>query len=146
MTDRHADRAALDGLPPDARERLEAFAGALERVHVDDLPLYTARARQPGHRRATEAAALSAVEHDLSSPIEAARRALFESIFREFANAQLRVTYVGVNTAPGLGSTDERVRIMQSLADAVTAIVLWDRLDRHVRDELLGLWARLLPA
>jgi hypothetical protein len=133
------------GLPTDARTRLDEFAGALDRVHVDDLGLYAARVRQPAHRRATEAAALAAATDGLTDTVDRVRRAIFDSVLREFASAQLRVSYLGPNTAPGLGPTDERVRIMQSLGDAVAAIVLWDRLDRHHRDELLGLWARLLP-
>jgi hypothetical protein len=136
---------ALERLPADARQRLEQFAAALERVHVDDLPLYTARLREPVHRRAAEAAAVAAAEHGLTDVVEAARAALIESILREFAGAQLRVSYLGVNSVPGLGSTDDRVRMMQSLGDAVAGIVLWDRLEPHDRDELLGLWSRLLP-
>jgi hypothetical protein len=136
---------ALGRLPADARQRLQQFAAALERVHVDDLPLYTARLRQPVHRRAAEAAAVVAAEQGLTSVVEAARAALIESVLREFAHAQLRVSYVGVNSVPGLGSTEDRVRMMGSLGDAVAGIVLWDRLEPHDRDELLGLWSRLLP-
>jgi len=47
--------------------------------------------------------------------------------------------------SPGLGTTDDRVRVLRSLGDAVTALVLWDRLDDADRFELLGQWARLLP-
>ena len=45
--------------------------------------------------------------------------------------------------APNLGSVDDRVRIAESLGDAVTALVLDDRLDADVRGELLGLWSRI---
>jgi hypothetical protein len=145
MSGRTTSEGRLGGLPADARGRLDTFARALERVHVDDLSLYAARLRQPAHRRATEAAALAAAEAGLTAIVDSVRRAIFDSVLREFATAQLRVSYVGVNSAPGLGPTDERVRIMRSLGDAVAAIVLGDRLDRHHRDELLGLWARLLP-
>ncbi len=135
----------LDRLPQDARARLDGFAKALERVHVDDLPLYTNRWRQPAHRRALEAAALVARTDGLDESVEAARRALVDGILREYAVAQYRVSWIGMNTPPGLGPTDDRVRVLQSLGEAVMAIVLWERLDAADQAELLGLWARLLP-
>ena len=44
----------------------------------------------------------------------------------------------------GFGADDDRLRIMQSLADAVMAIVLGDALDESDRAELLGAWDELL--
>jgi hypothetical protein len=136
---------ALERLPQGARSRLERFSQGLERVHVDDLPLYAVRQRQPDHRRAVETAALVAHESHLEESIDAARGALVDYISRQYAGAQLRVSYVGVNAAGGLGPTDDRVRVMRSLGDAAAAIVLWDKLDEADRAELLGQWARLLP-
>jgi hypothetical protein len=135
----------FDRLPPDARERLEAFARALERVHVDDLVLHVARRRGGEHRRVVERAALLAREAALEGPIDAARGALVEAVLRELAGAQLRVGVFGINTTLNQGPTDERVRVLRSLGDAVTALVLWERLDAADRSELLGLWDRLLP-
>jgi hypothetical protein len=136
---------ALDRLPSDARARLEAFAGALERIPVADLVLYMTRPREPAHRRAVERAAVTAREAGMDEPIDAAREALAEGIIREFASGQFRVWVGGVGTAPNLGPGDERVRILRSLGDAVSALVLWDALDESDRAELLGLWSRLLP-
>ena len=95
-----------------------------------------------GHENAGDA--LERLPADARARLDQFARAL-ESVLREFAHAQLRVSYVGVNSVPGLGSTDEGVRMMRSLGDAVAGIVLWDRLAVHDRDELLGLWSRLLP-
>lgn len=136
---------ALAGLPDDARERLEAFTRALERIHVDDLPLHVARRRQPRHRRAVETAELVAIESGLDGVVRAARHAIIEGVLREFAAAQLRVSYAGLNSVGGGGPVEERVRILESLGEAVTAIVLGDRIDAADRGELLGLWERLLP-
>jgi hypothetical protein len=135
---------ALDRLP-EARARLDQFGRALERIHTDDLTLYASRQRQPDHRRAVEAAAVAARRGGLEEAVDAARHGLIDYMSRQYAAAQLRVTYVGLNTLSGLGSTDDQVRIMRSLADAATALVLWDELDEADRAELLGLWARLLP-
>jgi hypothetical protein len=135
--------AAFDRLPEDARKRLEAFGRAIDHVHVDDLALYVARVRQPRHRRAVEAAELAATEAGLAEPLRAAREMAITSLMRTFAERQLRVWIGGVNMAPTLGPTDERIRIAESIADAVTAVALDGVLDADDRAELLGLWTRL---
>jgi hypothetical protein len=135
----------LDGLPASARDRLEQFSRALERIHVDDLPLYAVRPRQPDHRRAVESAALAVRQANLDKPLEAARSVVVEYIGRAYGGAQFRASWVGLNTAPGLGPTDDRVRVMRSLGDAVLAMVAWEALEEFDREELLGAWAKLLP-
>ena len=136
---------ALDELPVAARSRLAQFTAALERVRVDDLPLHAVRPGQPDHRRAVEAAALAVHEAHLDAPLEAARSVVLEYVSRAYATAQYRASWVGMNSAPGLGPTDDRVRVMRSLGDAVTALVAWDALDDADRAELLGAWGTLLP-
>lgn len=138
-----ADRLA--GLSPNARARLEQFGSAVERVHVDDLPLYAVRTRDPGHRRAVEAAALVARERHLDDAIEAARRVIVDYVLRQYGEAQYRTGYIALNSAPGLGPTDDRVRVMRSIGEAVTALALDDALEEADRAELLGAWANLLP-
>ena len=136
---------ALDRLPADARQRLDAFARALERVHVDDLPLYVARRRQPRHRRAVEGAALTARETGLEGPLDAARHAVRDYVIRAYAGAAYRATYAGFPGGPAQADPEERLRILRSLDDAVSALVLDERLDADTRGVLLGLWGRLLP-
>jgi hypothetical protein len=134
---------ALARLAPEARERLGAFSRALDRINVEDMPLYVARARQPRHRRAVETAELVAIESGLVDVVDAARHALIEAVFREFGARQFRVWVGGEAMAPNLGPVDERLRIAASLGEAVTALVLGDRLDAADSAELLGLWPRL---
>jgi hypothetical protein len=38
----------------------------------------------------------------------------------------------------------DEMRIGQSLADALRAIVVWDEIDEGYRDELLGAWSALI--
>ena len=135
---------ALDRHPADARQRLEALARAVDRIHVDDLVLHVARRRGPRHRRAVETAELVAVRNGLVEPIAAARRLILEGVLRSYANAGLRVGVAGVNPLGG-GAVDDRVRVAESLSEAKKALVLWDPLDADPRAELLGLWERLLP-
>jgi hypothetical protein len=135
----------LDRLPADARERLDAFASALERIHVDDLPLYTVRPRQPRHRRAVEAGALRAREIGLQAPIDAARRVIREYVLRAYADAAFRPSIAGFAGTGPAADPEERLRVLASLDEAVGALVLGERLDADVRGELLGPWDRLLP-
>ena len=137
--------AALDRLPADARGRLEAFARGLERVHVDDLPLYVARRRQPRHRRAVELAALRARETGLEEALDAARRATRDYVLRAYADAAFRPTIAGFQGAAPQADPEERLRILRSLDEAVSGLVLGERIDADTRGELLGLWDRLLP-
>jgi hypothetical protein len=133
----------LDGLSPEARQRLETFAAAFERIQVDDLPLYAVKPREPGHRRAVDAAAVASRAAGLDEAIEGAREAIFDYVARAYANAQYRTGYIAMNSAPGLGPTDDRVRVMRSLGDAVAALALGDALDEADRAELLGAWANV---
>jgi hypothetical protein len=133
---------ALDRLPPAARARLAQFGSALERVRVDNLPMNAVRSGEPAHRRAVEAAAAVALDSRLAEPIEAARASVLAYINRAYTDQQLRMT---MWDGRGLARTDDRVRVMRSLGEAVTALVLWDALDESDRAELLGVWANLLP-
>ena len=67
-----------------------------------------------------------------------------EFVSRAYGAAQFRTSWVAMNSAPGLGPTDDRVRVMRSLDDAVTALVAWDALDEADRAEVLGRWGDLV--
>ena len=108
---------------------------------MDDLPLYAVR-EQPGHDRAVDAAAAIARKLGLDGPIEAARSAVVGYVGRQYAAGSLRFGY-GFEAGPSLGPTDDRVRVMRSLGDAISALVLWDRLDPEDLAELLGAWTNL---
>jgi hypothetical protein len=142
MTEAGDPTDELDRLPADTRAGLNEFSRALARLHVEDLVLYVASARQPRHRRAVETAEIIAIEVGLVGAVEAARRVIIEQIVRAFAVNQFQGW---IDMAPNLGSLDDRVVIARSVGEAVTALVLGDRLDADTRGELLGLWDRLLP-
>jgi hypothetical protein len=131
-------------LSSDARERLEALAKGLERVPVGDLMLYAVRPSQPAHQRAAEAAAVAASSDGIDDEVRAAQDAIVGFVARAFRDDQLRMSGAMLQWG-GSGPVDDRVRISRSLADAVTALVVWDRIDETDRAELLGEWARLLP-
>ncbi|HET9519764.1 MAG TPA: hypothetical protein VFO73_01820 [Candidatus Limnocylindrales bacterium] len=143
MTDRD-QTAALDRLPSDARKRLELLAAAIERISIEDLPLYAVRVPQPDHRRAVEAGALVAREAGMTAGVEAAQTAMLDFVTRLYSAAPNRFG-IGGEVVANLGRPDDRVRVMQTLGDAVAALVLHERLRQTDRTELLGEWARLLP-
>jgi hypothetical protein len=135
----------LASLSGDARKGLDELALAIERVPLQDLPLYADRRFDDEHVRAVEAAERVAHEAGLTNGIRAAQRALREAVVGLYGSAQMRGTILGTNIAPPPGTDEDRIRMLESLGDAVSATVLGDRLDPDDHAELLGLWARLLP-
>jgi hypothetical protein len=134
----------LESLPRDARARLVAFMTALERIDVGALAMYALRVREPQHSQAVAAAAEAARERHLGPQVEAVREAALDYVTRAYQNASTRISYFGPTTSTGFGPTDDRVRVMRSLADAVTAVFLDDALDDADRAELIGAWHGLL--
>jgi hypothetical protein len=135
---------ALDALPADARDRLEAFSEALEKINVGDLALYAPPSNQADRDRAADAAAAVARERGLEPAIEAAREAILDYVGRMYQNAMMRIGFMGTTPASGFGQDDDQVRVMRSLGDAVTAIVLGDALDEADQGQLLGEWDSLI--
>ena len=135
---------AVDRLPDVARRRLQGFAGRLERIRIEDLPMYVVRPIEPGHREAIERALTAAEANGVARGIEEARSAMIQFVERQFADAQYRPTLGGPNWGLGLGPTEDRVKVARSLGEAVGAVVLWDDLDEPDRAELLGQWANLI--
>jgi hypothetical protein len=131
-------------LPDVARRRLQGFAGRLERIQIEDLPMYVVRPIEPGHGEAVERALTAAEASGLARAIEEARSALIQFVDRQFADALYRPTLGRVNWGLGPGPTEDRVKVARSLGDAVGAVVLWDTLDEPDRAELLGPWANLI--
>ena len=135
---------AANRLPDVARRRLQGFAGRLERIRIEELPMYVVRPIEPGHGEAIERALTAAEANGLARGIEEARGAMIQFVERQFADAQYRPTLGGVNWGLGLGPTEDRVKVARSLGEAVGAVVLWDTLDEPDRAELLGPWANLI--
>ena len=135
---------AVNRLPDVARRRLQGFAGRLERIRIEDLPMYVVRPTEPGHGEAVERALTAAEASGLARGIEEARSAMVQFVDRQFSDAQYRPTLGGVNWGLGLGPTEDRVKVARSLGEAVGAVVLWDTLDEPDRAELLGPWANLI--
>ena len=135
---------ALAALPAEARERLDGFMAALERVNVGDLSLYAIPVDEAEIERAREAAHAVARERGLEPALEAARHKVLEFVAEDYRETAAGLGYVGAGPSVGFGADDDRLRVMQSLADAVIAIVLGDALDEADRGQLMGSWDGLL--
>jgi hypothetical protein len=130
----------LDTLPADARDRFDAFTAALDRVNVGDMSLYAIPGDEAEIDRARQAAHAVARERGLEPALEAARHEVLEFVADDYRQTSARLGYAGSAPTVGFGPDDDRLRVMQSLADAVLAIVLGDALDESDRAELLGAW------
>jgi len=138
VPDRGDPRAAL---PADARARFEAFTAALERIDVGEMSLYAIPGDEAEMEAAREAARAIARERGLEPALDAARQEVLAFVSEDYRETSAGLGYLG-GTSPtvGFGAGDDRLRVMQSLADAVMAIVLDDALDESDRAELLGAW------
>jgi hypothetical protein len=132
---------AVNRLPDVARRRLQGFAGRLERIRIEDLPMYVVRPAEPAHGEALERVRAAAAASGLDPAVAEARSGLTSYLERVYTDAQLRSTAFEWG---GLGTTEDRIRITRSLGDATAAVVLWDTLDEPDRAELLGPWANLI--
>jgi hypothetical protein len=130
----------LAALPAEARARFDAFTAALERANVGDLSLYAIPVDEAEIERARGAAHAIAHERGLEPALEAARHEVLEFVAEDFRATAAGLGYVGAGPSVGFGADDDRLRVMQSLADAVIAIVLGDALDEADRAQLMGAW------
>ena len=129
----------LNALPADARARFDAFTEALERIDVGAMSLYAIPGDEAEMEQAREAARAVARERGLEPALDAARQEVLAFVSEDYRETSAGLGYLG-GTSPtvGFGAGDDRLRVMQSLADAVMAVVLDDALDPDDRAELLG--------
>jgi len=137
----------LAALPADAQARFDAFTAALERLDVGAMSLYAIPGDEAEMEQAREAARAVARERGLEPALDAARQEVLSFVTEDYRETSAGLGYLG-GTSPtvGFGAGDDRLRVMQSLADAVMAVVLDDALDPDDRAELLGGWDDLVAS
>jgi hypothetical protein len=123
---------------------LDAFLDRLDRQRAEDLILMAARpldaaAHDEALSRAAEAAAAAGLERRVAD----ARSMMVDWVIRLFNRTTVQPGWYEANWGRP-GTIEDRANIAASLGEAVTAIVLGDRLDPADRDELLGVWAELV--
>ena len=140
MTDRLDD---LAGLRQPERERLQAFAGAFERVSAGDYPLFTEVL--PGDD--VLAAQQRAVDVVGTTGRRDAVRAAVD-VFVDFgtraysSRVALPDTFLMHQGLPD--RAEDRVRFLATVERAVVGLILWDELDEDDRAALLGPWGAYL--
>lgn len=134
----------LRRLPRAEQDRIARFIGRLERVPIEVM--LTLAARPLDAEAHAAAVARAEDEARVTSRTDALERV------RADAGAWVIRLYNSSTNQPGWmeanwgrpGTTRDRANLATSLTEALTALVLWDRLDEADRDELLGPFAALL--
>jgi hypothetical protein len=133
-------------LPANVRQRLEAFAQAIDDVPPIELAMFGTRPSDAeAHDRARADADEIAAWHGWREGLETARERSVAWLEQRLDASPHEGYWTGLRSDVALRPED-RLLIAQSLADAVRAIALWDLLDESDRDELLGPWAGLVEA
>jgi hypothetical protein len=132
-------------LPPDVGGRLDRFLKRLERLRVEELPMFAATPLARNEYQESVNAAMRA-------GFDSGRRAILEEIHRDagawldrlFSRHQFYPEWAGTQMGVIAGTAQDRVRLAEALKSGLTALVLWDVLDEAYRDHLLGPWAALV--
>jgi hypothetical protein len=128
-------------LPPDVRRRLEQFLQRVDRLRVEDLPMFAAQPLDKAeHDESVNAATRAAFDAGRRIVLDEARRELTAWLNRLYSRQQAYPEWAGPSMSRSVGTAGDRAAIHSSLMDVMTALVLWDVLDEVYRDHLVGPW------
>ena len=134
-----AGRPTIEAMPD-----LQAFLQRVERQRAEDLLPRAARPLdEAAHADALAAAAQAARAGGLQAQVAESQRLVDRWVIELFNSSHLPLGWWEANWGRP-GTTADRANLAQSLGEAVTAVILGDRLDPGDRDELLGAWADLV--
>lgn len=142
MTDRIA---ALAGLRPEERQRLEQFALAFERLDASSYPMFSEQVVSDE----VFAAQNRALELLGSGPRKSAVRAAIDAFVDAGARAysermSLTDTFLLYQSLPD--RAEDRVKFLTTVERAVVGLILWDELDPDDRAALVGPWGNFIDA
>jgi hypothetical protein len=124
---------------------VERFFERVERQRAEDLLPRAARPLDAAaHEAALERANEVAQDAGEAATIRDAQRTIDDWVIRLFNRSNVQPGWWEANWGRP-GTTGDRANLAQSLGEAVTALILGERLDPSDRDELLGAWADLAP-
>jgi hypothetical protein len=139
--------AALARFPRRVRDRLEAFAEAVDGVPNDSVAIFATRSLdREKHDEARATADRIASEHDWDGGIAALRDLAIDWVEQRMDDPSAWLGALGTRADSLSMRPEDLGRVGQSLADAFRAVALWDELDDERRDELLGPWVSLVDA
>jgi hypothetical protein len=139
-----ADRLdALAGLRPADRARLEAFAGAFERVSAGDYPLFTEVLPGDDVLAAQQRAIDVVGTTGRRDAVRAAVDVFVDYGTRAYSNRlSLTDTFLLFQSLPD--RAEDRVRFLQTVERATVGLILWDELDEDDRAALIGPWSAFI--
>ena len=140
MTDRIA---ALAGLRPAERNRLEAFAQAFERLDASSYPMFAEQTVSDEVFAAQD----RAIELLGSGPRKSAVRAAIDAFVDAGTQAysrrmSLTDTFLLYQSLPD--RAEDRVKFLTTVERAVVGLILWDELDEEDRVALIGPWGAFI--
>ena len=142
MTDRIA---ALAGLRPEERRRLEQFAHAFDRLDASSYPLFTEQVVSDEVFTAQQEALRVIGSGGRKSAIRAAIDAFVDAGSRAYSGRMsLTDTFLLYQSLPD--RAEDRVKFLTTVERAVVGLILWDELDPDDRAALLGPWSAFLDA
>ena len=120
-----------------ARARLEALFTTFNRLTPDELG-HIGLLRDDGPARSALLATVEAAARraDRSALLGEARTEARDVVMRRYAEGSLHPTWVGLNWGLSQGTTEDRVAIVEALADAAAAAVVEDLVDPSVTEAL----------
>lgn len=144
MPDREA---AIARFPRRIRDRLDAFAGAVDSLPADAMVRYATRPLEVvAHDTARETADRVAGEHGRADAVAALRGLAIDWVDSRLQDPQAGLAWAGSRLQATSSRVGDMALAAQSLTDAFRAVALWEELDEVDRDELLGPWGSLVEA
>jgi hypothetical protein len=124
---------------------VEHFFERVERQRAEDLLPRAARPLdRAGHIAAIGRARVAAQNAGLGRTIREAPRTVDDWVIRLYNGSHVSPGWLEANWGHP-GTIEDPANLARSLGEAVSALILGDRLDAADRDELLGAWADLVP-
>jgi hypothetical protein len=136
--------AALAGLRPAERARLDGFSRVFKRLDASAYPIFAERP-DGGIRDIQERAIELIGRGPRRDAIRAAVDAFLEAGSYAYRDRQ-EITTALLPTRQVADRADDRVRFLASVDRAVVSLILWDELTPEDRLTLLGPWSRLLDS
>jgi hypothetical protein len=137
--------AALAGLRPAERKRLEDFAQAFERLDASSYPMFAEQVVSDGVFAAQDRARELLGSGGRKSAVRAAIEAFVDAGTQAYSRRMsLTDTFLLYQSLPD--RAEDRVKFLTTVERAVVGLILWDELDADDRAALLGPWGALLDA
>jgi hypothetical protein len=134
-------------LPSNVQHRLEQFLQRLDRLRVEDSPMFAAvPLDREGYDESVRSARRAAFDTNRRGVLDQVHRDADAWLNRLFSRHQFHPEWTGPQMGVIAGTVGDRIRLGEALKSVLTALVLWDVLDDACRDHLVGPWAALIEA